>query len=140
LWPNLQVRTDRAFDTFLSIFIGLNIETLVVMAKGLVRGCLLNSGDIVDYLYIIVSAAKWAMTSVSSNGLLYGEKFWYQLMSGMTSIAISGVWLSIFPSAVLVGLFLHCVDVQNQCLSIYIRRLCREIQIFYFIQMGSRIG
>jgi len=32
-----------------------------------------------------VSVVKWASTCVSGNGPVYGEKFWYQLMSGVTS-------------------------------------------------------
>jgi hypothetical protein len=42
-----------------------------------------------------VSAAKWAMTCVSGNGPINGVVFWYQLMSGITSIVtVVGFYLA----------------------------------------------
>jgi len=47
---------------------------------------ILSSGGIVGSSYVIVSAAKWAMTCVSGNGPMYGLKFLYQSTSGDMSI------------------------------------------------------
>ena len=49
---------------------------------------MLSSGGIVGSSYVIVSAAKWAMTCVSGNGLVCGLEFWYQSVSGDISIVI----------------------------------------------------
>jgi hypothetical protein len=49
---------------------------------------ILSSGGIVGSSYVIVSTAKWAMTSVSGNGPVCGLEFWYQLVSGDISIVI----------------------------------------------------
>jgi hypothetical protein len=46
--------------------------------------------------HVIVSAAKWAMTCVSGNGLVCGLEFWYQSISGDTSIVI--VWGSLWAA------------------------------------------
>ena len=43
----------------------------------------------------MVSAAKWAMTCVSVNGPINGVLFWYQFLSGITSIVtVSGLYLA----------------------------------------------
>ena len=55
------------------------------MASGSVCGVGVPWGD-VGSSYVNVSAAKWAMTCVSGNGLMYGVLLWYQLLSGITSI------------------------------------------------------
>ena len=49
---------------------------------------ILSSGGIVGSLYVIVSAAKWAMMCVSGNGHVCGLEFWYQSLSGDISIVI----------------------------------------------------
>ena len=49
---------------------------------------ILSSGGIVGSSYMIVSAAKWAMTCVSGNGPVCGFKFWYQSVSGDIIIVI----------------------------------------------------
>ena len=48
----------------------------------------LSSGGIVGSSYVIVLAAKWAMTCVSGNGHVCGLEFWYQSVSGDISIVI----------------------------------------------------
>ena len=48
----------------------------------------LSSGGIVGSSYMIVSAAKWAMTCVSGNGPVCRLEFWYQSVSGDISIVI----------------------------------------------------
>ena len=42
---------------------------------------ILSSGGIVGSSYVIVSAAKWAMTCASGNGPMCGLEFWYQSIS-----------------------------------------------------------
>ena len=50
---------------------------------------------VVGSSYVMVSAAKWAMTCVSENGPLCGILFWYQLVSGMTnSVMVDGSCLA----------------------------------------------
>ena len=46
----------------------------------------LSSGGIVGSSYVIVSAAKWAMTCVSMYGPMCGWEFWYQSVSGDISM------------------------------------------------------
>ena len=41
----------------------------------------LSSGGIVGSLYMMVSAAKWAMICESGNGPVYGFELWYQSVS-----------------------------------------------------------
>ena len=50
---------------------------------------------VVRLSYVMVFAAKWAMTCVSGNGPLYGDELWYQLTSGMTSrMTVDGLYLA----------------------------------------------
>ena len=46
------------------------------------------SKGIVGSSYVMVSAAKWAITCVSGKWSNMWGKFWYQLMSGITSIVM----------------------------------------------------
>ena len=57
------------------------------MASGSICGLFMFSEG-VGLSYVMVSAEKWVMTCVSRNGPLYGDRFWYQLMSGIISKVI----------------------------------------------------
>lgn len=57
------------------------------MASGSIRG-LFSSGGIVGSAYVMVSAVKWAITCVSGNGPVCGEKLLYQFISGMVIIVM----------------------------------------------------
>ena len=64
------------------------------MASGSVSGLAVPWG-VVGSSYVMVSAAKWAMTCVSGNGPLCGVLFWYQLVSGMiSSVMVDGSCLA----------------------------------------------
>jgi hypothetical protein len=52
------------------------------------RGSLLDSGGMVDSLYIMVPGRKWMLTCVSSNLVLYGVSFVVHSLSGMVRIVI----------------------------------------------------
>ena len=72
----------------------------------------LSSKGIVDSSYVIVSAAKWAITCVSWNGPMYGLEFLYQSVSGDMSIVIvygsflaarRAQWIACYNSVALWG-------------------------------------
>ena len=58
---------------------------IICMASGSMRGfgefCMVFGSS-----YVIVSAAKWAITCESGNGPSYGVLLWYQSLSGTTII------------------------------------------------------
>ena len=55
---------------------------------------ILSSGGIVGSLYMMVSAAKWAMMCVFMNGPVYGLKLWYQSISfEISKVIVSGSFL-----------------------------------------------
>ena len=57
------------------------------IARGSVFG-LWSSCGIVGSSYVMESAAKWAIIWVSEKGPVCGENFWYQFVSGITSIVM----------------------------------------------------
>ena len=59
----------------------------ICMVDGSFR-VVLSSGGIVGSSYVIVSAAKWAMTCVSVYGPVCGFGFWYHSVSGDIMIVI----------------------------------------------------
>ena len=60
---------------------------MICIASGSICG-LFGSDGIVGSTYLIVTAAKWAITCVSGKGPIYGVRFWYQFFSGTVSIAV----------------------------------------------------
>jgi hypothetical protein len=88
----------------MSILVFLWYMHSILMASVSVQGSLFSSGDIVGSMYVMVSSAKYILTCVSLNFVLYGVSFVVHSLSGMVRIVIVS-WFS-------------CADSRAQCMAL----------------------